>query len=666
MSFPTIAATTLFVLAAVVTQARAATVDLVAGVLLYDSPIPGSVANALTVSLAAGTYTIDDPAEAAVALTANAAGGGCAPVDANTVTCPAAAILSFQILPRLGDDTVVLTGAPHPALVAGGDGNDTIVGGTAHDTFAWGPGDDDDVIDGGPGSDTLAFDGSSASEAIAITPDGAGFALTRNVAAVLMQVQRTETLVVRTMLGADTVVTTPLEETAQVLVDGDDAQADVLTLDAAGLCPFQVGDTLEVLGRQPVQFSGFATVNATNAVCGAILDLSATTLSYTALLAAANNALDVALAGDTYTIHDAGEIISVTPNAFAQGCANTDANTVACPAAAITAFDVATRHGDDTIDLSGAAHPAVVAGGVGADTIVGGASDDVFRWGPGDGNDVLDGGPGSDTLAFTGSGAHETYTIGANGGGFDLFRNVGAVELTAQGTETLTLSTLGGIDSVLTTGLAATRQVFTDTADASAGTVTVDAQGLCAVQQGGSVEIEGYQPIRIADFASTVLYDSICRPNPCEGALVTLGCKVNGLRDQPCQGTPGDDVIVGTPGPDVILGGGGRDRIRAGAGDDVVCGEEGDDKLAGASGYDTLAGGPGADTLKGSSDDDTLLGGDDGDTLAGGSGSDVLDGGLGDDRIRGAVGADGIDGGGGEDVCTDSDQLGPFIRCELP
>ena len=50
----------------------------------------------------------------------------------------------------------------------------------------------------------------------------------------------------------------------------------------------------------------------------------------------------------------------------------------------------------------------------------------------------------------------------------------------------------------------------------------------------------------------------------------------------------------------------------------------------------------------------------------GGSGTDVLDGGLGDDRIRGGAGADGIDGGGGDDVCTDSDQVGPFIRCELP
>jgi hypothetical protein len=82
-----IAAVALFGLASVAAPARAADVDLTAGVLSY-STIGTSVANALTISLAGGTYTIDDPADPAITLSGNALGQGCAPFDSNTVTCP--------------------------------------------------------------------------------------------------------------------------------------------------------------------------------------------------------------------------------------------------------------------------------------------------------------------------------------------------------------------------------------------------------------------------------------------------------------------------------------------------------------------------------------------------------------------------------------------------
>src|SRR4030095_8586836 len=137
----------------------------------------------------------------------------------------------------------------------------------------------DDVVDGGPGSDTLLFNGATASETIAVTPFGAGFALTRDIASIRMEVENAETLDLRTAGGTDTVVTTGLVGTTQVITAGDVGLAAVLTFDAGGLCPFREGDVFEVVGRRPVQFSGFPSAVASNAVCGAILDLTGGVLS---------------------------------------------------------------------------------------------------------------------------------------------------------------------------------------------------------------------------------------------------------------------------------------------------------------------------------------------------------------------------------------------------
>jgi Ca2+-binding RTX toxin-like protein len=654
---------------------HAADIGVAAGVLSYASPSASSIDNLLTISLAGGTYTIDDPAEPALTLTAEALAAGCVAFDSNTVTCPVAAIAAFDIATRLGIDTIVLTGAAHPARVNGGDGNDTFLGGNGDDTFVWSPGDDDDVVDGGPGSDTVVFNGSNAAEAYTIIADGAGFDLTRNVANVRMQVENAETLELVTAMGADTVTTTALVGTDQLIVDADDAATDVLKFDAAGLCPFFQADRVEVVGRRPVQFAGFPSVLTSNAVCGATLDLSGGVLSYTGTPQIVANTLAVALAGQTYTLHDAGELISITPNAADEGCVSVDANTATCPAAALGSLSIATRAGDDTIVLSGAAHPAMVQGGDGDDTLLGGAAGDTLVWNPGDDDDVVDGGPGDDSVVFNGSNASEIFAITAAGAGFVLTRNVANVRMEVGNAESLLLSTLGGDDEVSTTSLLRTAQLLTAGTDVSPDTLRVDGAGLCLDRVGDSYEAAGRQPIHFTNFPAVLVSNVFCRVDPCAGAVPSQGCRVNGVRDQPCQGTDGDDVIVGTTAGDVILGGGGRDRIRAGSGDDLVCGEDGDDRLTGSAGNDTLSGGPGADRLQDSAGNDTLLGDDGNDDLKSGSGDDDLDGGPGDDRLRagsdidtlrGGEGVDRIDGGGDADTCTDADQVGPFIKCELP
>jgi Ca2+-binding RTX toxin-like protein len=659
-------------MAAFVAPAGAATVDLTTGVLRYFSN--ESIANALTVSLTGGTYTLDDPAEVSMLLQPDALAAGCTAFDSNTVTCPAAAVASLDISTGQGDDFIELSGVTVPATLRGGTGVDTILGGAEDDTFVWNPGDSSDALDGGAGHDTLQFNGSNISENFTIRPDGSDFELLRDVGAVTMEVHDVEDLVLSTLGGLDNVTTTGLLATTQTIVDPtDDGQADTLTYDAAGLCPFFVGDAFDVLGRQPVHVANFTTLDTTNAVCGAILDLTAGVARYTATRLVVN-ALTVSLAGSNYTFHDTGEVaISFPRSTFEQGCANVNANTVTCPRAAVTSFDIDVSDGDDSVVLTGVADPAVVKGGTGNDTLVGGNAGDTFVWNPGNGSDTLDGGPGDDTLVFNGSNISEHFVIATNGEGFDLTRDVGAIHMTVQDTELLQLATLGGQDEVATTNLLTTTQMLTAGTDTSPDTLRVDGAGLCLTRQGDTFELAGRQPIQFADFTDVFTSNVLCRLDPCDGAVPTQGCTVNGVHHQPCQGTSGDDVIIGTKGADVILAGPGNDKVRGGAGDDLICGEEGDDVLIGGAGNDTLVGGPGKDRLRGNADNDTLLGGDDDDDLSGSSGSDILDGGTGDDRLKGGggldvlqgnVGNDALDGGGDEDFCTDADQPGPFLRCE--
>ena len=411
------------------------------------------------------------------------------------------------------------------------------------------------------------------------------------------------------------------------------------------------------------------------------LDVNGDVLTYTdtSVTPAVANNLTVTLNGDAYAIHDPAEAsIDPTPSAFAAGCTVVDSNTVTCPAPPIASITVLTRLGDDRVVLTGLPVPAFVDGGKGNDTLVGGDGDDFFFWAPGDGSDRIDGGSGSDTLEFVGSNADEHMTITPDGTGFDLVRDVGDVHMSVRGIELLSLSTGEGTDSVVTTPLVGTIQNIEDGIggpDGLADVLRVDAGQRCLTRRDDTFEVDGRTSIAFANFPEVVVDNALCPRSVCDDAVVSGDCTVNHVRHQPCQGTAGDDVIIGTAAADVIRGGGGNDRIVGRGGDDLLCGEDGDDVLLGGRGDDTLVGGAGADRLDGGSGNDVLEGDEGDDLLKGGAGKDDLDGGSGDDELhggpgsdtlRGGAGIDVLDGGASTDLCTDSDQAGPFVSCEQP
>jgi hypothetical protein len=227
---------------------------------------------------------------------------------------------------------------------------------------------------------------------------------------------------------------------------------------------------------------------------------------------------------------------------------------VSCPVAPVSALEVFTFAGDDIVLLSDVAVPARLVGGGGADLLVGGSDDDVFAWGGG-GSDSIDGAGGADALDFIGSPANEIFEIRPEGEGFVLTRDLTNVFLQGLRIEDLRLSALGGWDVVTTSGLANTEQFITDGTDTFTDTLRIDANGFCVTGEGDRFDVEGRQPIHFfTGFSNLLVEDDFCRSDPCDLALPSTGCVVNGLWNQLCQGTDGDDVILGTRDDDVIGG----------------------------------------------------------------------------------------------------------------
>lgn len=157
---PLIGGITLALLAAAPAAATAATASLDGSTL---SVVAGQgEANQLNISIS-GTELVVTESGDGVALTA--AGPGCTGAG-NVVRCPTAAVDSIDVAAGDLDDTVFLTsGVVLPATLAGGAGNDLLIGGSGDDTIDGGASDDflggqlgDDSFSGGAGQDSVGYD----------------------------------------------------------------------------------------------------------------------------------------------------------------------------------------------------------------------------------------------------------------------------------------------------------------------------------------------------------------------------------------------------------------------------------------------------------------------------------------------------------------------------
>jgi Ca2+-binding RTX toxin-like protein len=283
-------------------------------------------------------------------LVLNANGGN----DSHAATGNLAPLLKITVDGGAGDDT--LLGSNGVDLLLGGSGADFVDGqqandvaflGAGDDTFQWDPGDGSDVVEGQDGSDELLFNGSNANERMEASANGQRLRFTRDVAAIVMDLDDVESIVAKTFGGADILTVNDLSGTAVTDVVGDlaalgggnDNAADSVVANATN-----GEDVVSVVGSGPnAQVNGLA---ARIALTGAIAGSDRVTVN--------------ALAGDDVV----------------------DASALAASSALLTA------NGGDGDDI--------LLGGAGNDLLVGGAGDDVLIGGPG--NDTLDGAPGDDVV----------------------------------------------------------------------------------------------------------------------------------------------------------------------------------------------------------------------------------------------------------------------------
>ena len=226
----------------------------------------------------------------------------------------------------------------------------------------------------------------------------------------------------------------------------------------------------------------------------------------------------------------------------------------------------------------GGAGNDVVTGGAGPDVAFLGAGDDRFRWGPGDGSDVVEGQTGDDGLTVDGAGAAERFDVAPAGRRLRLTRDVGAVELDLAGLEDVRIDALGGADQIALDGTGGEDRV---TVGGGARVATVD--GLPAAVR-----------IRSPEAGDALTVSTLGGDDTVDATALRAGA----LRLIADAG-PGRDDVFGSPGDDLLLGGDGGDLVDPNRGADVaLLGEQADTfRWDPGDGSDTVEGQGGRDTL---------------------------------------------------------------------
>jgi Ca2+-binding RTX toxin-like protein len=245
--------------------------------------------------------------------------------------------------------------------------------------------------------------------------------------------------------------------------------------------------------------------------------------------------------------------------------------------------------GDDNVVLPSTAVEAAQAGydtsqgfsgGAGNDTIVAGGL-----------ADAIDGGDGTDTVSYAGSGGVIVLLQNTDTHGPHANEPAGGTGGLAEG------DSYAGIEVV----------IASEVADYVFG----GADGTTAYLLGGDDEYDNTETQMVADYV---------------------------------DGGAGNDSIWGGDGADMLIGGDGADHLHGERGADTLDGGSGTDAVNGQDGNDLLDGGTGLDSLSGGNGDDVLIWRGADAQLAGGAGTDTLRLASGDLALGGLAGiASGIE-----------------------
>ncbi len=265
------------------------------------------------------------------------------------------------------------------------------------------------------------------------------------------------------------------------------------------------------------------------------------------------------------------------------------------------------------------------------DTMLGGAGNDSFSVRSYATTRIVDGGTGSDTLAFT-----DGFTTFSGGVVVDLNKTGGqtvasGVEITITGVENLVGSNAGDIligdagANVLSGGAGDDLLIGgagNDKLDGGAGSDTV------SYTDADPVGMFSFLMINLQSQSTSII-------GPGGGPVDTLVSIENAI------GSSGADWLVGTSGDNHLSGGAGDDHLDGWGGVDVLDGGDGNDNIVtfgifgAAAPGSLLIGGDGNDSIQSGNSNDTLLGGagDDALSISNYATTRIVDGGDGTDLL---------------------------------
>jgi Ca2+-binding RTX toxin-like protein len=472
-----------------------------------------------------------------------------------------------------GDGNDLLLGGDGDDFIDGNGGNDVAFMGAGDDVFQWDPGDGSDIVEGQAGNDTMLFNGSNSAENFDVAANGGRLRFFRNVGNITMDTDDVETVELNALGGEDTVVVNNLTGT----------DVSTVLIDLAGTIGGTTGD-------------GSKDTVITNGT----------------------NAQDIVTVLGT-----PGQVSIIGLPAFVQ-MTNTEGQDV---------LVINGLGGNDFISASGldaAAASLTIDGGAGADEILGGrgndrllggngndfidgnqgddiaflgAGNDIFRWDPGDGSDVIEGQSGTDTMLFNGAGASENVTLTANGERLTFFRDVANITMDTNDVERVQFNAFGGVDNIVINDLSATdvKRVSISLIGGSglandglqdsisiSGTAAADTIQACTSNGETTVLLGGGREVRITG-ADAGLDRLTLNGGDGADTIDASGLAPN-LFQYTANGGLGNDIFIGSGGDDTFFGGDGDDLALMGAGDDTFVWNPGDDN-------DTLEGQDGIDTM---------------------------------------------------------------------
>jgi Ca2+-binding RTX toxin-like protein len=371
---------------------------------------------------------------------------------------------------------------------------------------------------------------------------------------------------------------------------------------------------------------------------------------------------------------DEVDTIDVTGGPGANAITLTGVDATAFPN--LTAVTVDGGAGNDTIlgsqiddDLFGGGDDDRIVGdnseSGGADLASGEDGDDTMVWNPGDGDDVNDGGGGTDTIEVNGGGGAEDFTVAPSAtAGQITFRRESPAPFSVEGidSERLDLNAGGGDDSMEST----TANGFLLDIDGGDGNDLLDGGDGPDLLAGGNGDDDLFGDDNPAGTRDTVqggagddfmVWDPGDDDDTNDGGDGTDTVEVNGGGgSETFTVAPGATAgrisfnRTSAPAFNVDIGTAERLDLNAGGGDDSMT------STTGTGFFLDLDGGPGNDTLDGGDDPDLLTGGDGNDRLIGDNNAagtrDTAQGGAGDDTLvwNPGDGDDTNDGGDGTDT----------------